>query len=122
MKHSHFGKLASLIVEKNNLNRERKRFFHIMNDIRLGKVTYCFTLAEAEKGYKQSVSEMKVLTPLIREASKEAGVVCQYDANWCIVSVAWGKAYPYYHIRLDEIERIAHDYEVMLEVDEILLG
>ena len=109
-----FGYLSTLIVEKNQLNRERRRFWNILNMMRKGKPFSGITRREAEKGYKRSRAEMIQLTSHMRKVCKELRVSLVWTASWSIAGFSTGKGF----VMEREIEQLALDYEV----DEILLG
>jgi hypothetical protein len=113
--------LAHLVSTKNNINRRRRRFWHLMPKTKwIGQdankqwmtVTYAsprpYAEGEAALGYANAKAEMKAMTPHMCEVRKEIGARTIWDSSGNIWAIKHeGKTY-----RAAEIEQMADWYLV----------
>jgi hypothetical protein len=134
--------LAHLVGLKNNLNRERRRFYSLLNPrARWFKVTQSdptfdhslahgsdhyyrlvesacrlrtFSKRAATKGYKNAQREMKEMTAHMRKVREEIGAQFVWGDSGNIQAIILDNKW----YRVSDIEALANQYEA----DEILLG
>lgn len=115
------SRLVHLVHRKNDLNRKRRRFYYYMHF----NSRYRFepTMIRQEKhisesaakiGYQKAQTDMKAMTPIMREMRKEIGATFEWSDGGHILAVIYEGARIYH----GEFKNISNNYLA----DRILLG
>ena len=101
--------LAYMALQKNELNRKRRRFYGLLNpryEYKDRPNHKSFSKTFCKESYQKARKEMKAMTATIRELREACGARFNWDANWRVKGMWVGKA----HYSLAEMQQMADVY------------